>query len=265
MLVAHRGGARLAPENTLVAFGAAVREWRADMLELDVRLTRDGHVVVLHDATLDRTTDGSGPVFERTLEEVRALDAGHRFLDLDGRHSHRGRGVTVPTLDEVLEAFPGVWINVEIKEARAAGPLRAVVERHRAHHRVLVAAERERWRRELRGYPGPWGASRSQIQPFWLTHRLPWGGPYTPAVDVFQVPETWEGRRIVTPRFVREAHRRNIPVHVWTVDDPRDMRRLLAWGVDAIQTDRPDLLAGVLTEVAGRPPAPGHRAPERRT
>ncbi len=153
---------------------------------------------------------------------------------------------------------------MEIKEARAAGPLRAVVERHRAHHRVLVAAERERWRRELRGYPGPWGASRSQIQPFWLTHRLPWGGPYTPAVDVFQVPETWEGRRIVTPRFVREAHRRNIPVHVWTVDDPRDMRRLLAWGVDAIQTDRPDLLAGVLTEVAGRPPAPGHRAPGRR-
>jgi len=82
---------------------------------------------------------------------------------------------------------------------------------------------------------------------------------YVPAADAFQVPERSGRRRVVTPRFVRAAHRVNIPVHVWTVDDPDDMRRLLAWGVDGIQTDRPDLLADVLTEVAGRPPAPARR------
>jgi glycerophosphoryl diester phosphodiesterase len=163
----------------------------------------------------------------------------------------------VPTLDEVLEACPGVWINVEVKEERVTGALLEVIERHSAHARVLVAADRETWRADARGYPGPWGASRRQCVPFWLTHRLPGGGPYTPAVDVFQIPEFWKGARIVTPRFVREAHRRNIPVQVWTVDDPADMRRLLSWGVDGIQTDRPDLLAAILTEVAGRPPPPG--------
>lgn len=259
VLVAHRGGAKLAPENTLEAFEQGVAEWGADMLEMDVRLTRDGQVVVIHDATLDRTTSGSGPVVEHTLDDIRALDAGYHFQDLTGRHTHRGRGVTVPTLGEVLEALPDVWINVEVKEARVAAPAVGVVDQHAAYDRVLIAAEMEAWRRGARGYPGPWGASRRQILRFLIAHRLPAGGPYTPRADIFQVPELHEGRRIVTRRFVREAHRRNIPVHVWTVDDPDDMRRLLSWGVDGIQTDRPDLLAEVLTDLAGRPPPPTKR------
>ena len=139
MLVAHRGGSKLVPENTLVAFRAGVHEWCADMLEMDVRLTRDRHVVVFHDATLDRTTNGSGPVAEHTLEQIRDLDAAHGFEDLDGRHSFRGQGVTVPTLDEVLEACPDVWINVEVKEARVAGPLVDVIDRHAAHVRATDA------------------------------------------------------------------------------------------------------------------------------
>ena len=264
MLVAHRGGAKLVPENTLVAFRGGAHEWGADMLEMDVRLTRDRHVVVFHDATLDRTTNGSGPVAEHTLEQIRALDAAHGFEDLDGRHSFRGQGVTVPTLDEVLEACPDVWINVEVKEPRVAGPLVDVIDRHAAHDRVLIATSIEAWRRDALGYPGPWGASRRQCLSFFLTHRLPGGGPYTPAADVFQVPEFWMGRRIVSPRFIREAHRRNVPVQLWTVDDPDDMRRLLSWGVDGIQTDRPDLLAAVLTDVAGRPPPPQQRRAKAR-
>jgi glycerophosphoryl diester phosphodiesterase len=87
------------------------------------------------------------------------------------------------------------------------------------------------------------------------------GGPYTPRTDALQIPYLWEGRRVTTPRLVREAHRRNLPVHVWVVDDPDLMRRLLSWGVDAIQTDRPDLLSRVLHEQAGRPPPPGHLHP----
>ena len=259
MLVAHRGGAKLAPENTLPAFRAAVTEWGADMLELDVRLTADGQVVVIHDETVDRTTDGRGSVSDLTLAEIRTLDAGYRFVDLEGQTSFRGKGVTVPTLDEVLDACPSVWVNAEAKEAAVAGPLVEVVRRRGETYRVLVAAEHERNRRAVRGYEGPWGASRRHVLLFWILHHLPRGGPYTPPVDVLQIPERWKGRRILTPRLIREAHRRNIPVHVWTVDDPDDMRRLIDWGVDAIQSDRPDLLAEVLEVVTDRPPPPCRR------
>lgn len=251
---AHRGGARLAPENTLAAFRQAVEVWGADMLELDVRLTADGEVVVIHDETVDRTTDGTGPVADFSLDRLRALDAGARFVDPDGRPSWRGRGVRVPTFAEVLEAVPRTRLNVEAKCAEAAAPLVDTIRRHGAEHRVLVAAEFEANRKGARGYRGAWGASRSQLRPFWLLHRLPvLGRLYTPPCDVLQVPRRWKGREIVTPRFLAEAHARNIPVHVWTVDDPGEMRELLAMGVDGIQTDRPDLLARVLHEERGRP------------
>lgn len=261
LLVAHRGGGRLAPENTLEAFRAAVVDWDADMLEMDVRLTRDGEVMVIHDAAVDRTTDGTGAVSSFSLQEIQRLDAGARFLDPAGTPSFRGRGVRVPRFEDVLTAFPDVRMNVEAKEPQVAGPLVEVIRRHRAESRVLVAAEYERARASVRGYEGPWGASRHHVLFFWLLHRLPGGGPYTPGADILQVPETWKGRHIVTPRFIQAAHARNLPVQVWTVDDPDDMRRLLSWGVDGIQTDRPDLLAGVMAEMLGRPLPPGLRAP----
>ncbi len=260
MLVAHRGGAKLAPENTMEAFRRAVDWWGADMLELDVRLTRDGHVVVIHDETVDRTTDGTGEVGSLTLDELRGLDAGYRFVSPEGETSFRGRGVRVPLLSEVLEAFPGMRINAEAKEPQVAAPLAEVIRSHEAEYRTLFAAEFERYRAAVDRYPGPWGASRHHVFWFWLGHRLPGGGLYTPGADILQVPEVWNGLRIVTPRFIREAHDRNLPVHVWTVDDPDDMRRLLGWGVDGIQSDRPDLLAAVLTEECGRDPAPGPAA-----
>jgi len=261
LLVAHRGGSGVAPENTLIAFRSAVEDWGADMLEMDVRTTRDGEVVVIHDATVDRTTDGTGPVASFTYPELERLDAGARFVDPDGNASFAGKGVKVPRFEDVLTALPNTRMNVEAKEPQVAGRLVDVIRRHGAERRVLVAAEFERARRFARGYPGPWGASRHHVLMFLLSARLPGGGPYTPEVDILQVPEVWKGIRIVTPRFVREAHRRNIPVQVWTVDDPRDMRRLLAMGVDGIQTDRPDLLAHVLGEFAARPPATGRSAP----
>lgn len=257
MLVAHRGGSGVVPENTLVAFTSAVETWGADMLEMDVRLTRDGEVVVIHDERVDRTTDGSGPVSSFTLDELQRLDAGHRFVDPRGNASFRGRGVRIPRFEEVLTAFPRTRINVESKEPQAAAGLVEIILRHGAQDRVLVAAADESSRREARGYPGPWGASRHHILLFLLLHRLPRSAFYTPCADILQVPEVWKGRRIVTPAFVRAAHRRNLPVQVWTVDDPDDMRRLLSWGVDGIQSDRPDLLARVLVDDFGRPPPPG--------
>jgi len=256
-LMAHRGGAGLAPENTMEAFRQAVEVWRADALELDVRATVDGRIVVIHDDTVDRTTDGTGPVSAFSWARLRELDAGYRFTDPEGCASYQGKGVRVPLFEEVLEAFPALRLNVETKERAATLGSLDLIRRFGAEHRVLFAASHEPDRAPARGYAGPWGASKRQIARFYLLHRLPRGGPYTPKADALQVPDTWEGRRIVTPRLVRVAQDRNIAVHVWTVDQTRDMRRLLEWGVDGVQTDRPDRLARLLTDEFGRPPAPG--------
>lgn len=257
LLFAHRGGARLAPENTMAAFRSAVEVWGADVLELDVHRTRDGELVVIHDETVDRTTDGTGAIRDLAWEEIREFDAGYRFEDLEGNRSFRGRGIRIPRFEELLEELPGIRLNVDAKGPDAARPLMETVLRHRAEHRVLLASEHESGRADRMGYPGPVSASRKQIQWFYLLHRLPGGGPYTPRTDALQVPYVWEGRQVTTPRFIREAHRRNLAVHVWTVDEPELMRTLLSWGADAIQTDRPDRLARILHEVSGRPLPPG--------
>jgi len=257
LLIAHRGGAALAPENTMAAFELAVNEWDADILEMDVRLTADDRVVVIHDATVDRTTNGSGPIRSMTWRQARGLDAGYRFQDTGGRHVCRGTGVRIPLFEEVLATFPDTRIIVEPKAAEAAEPLVGTIRAHHAEDRVLIGAEHEATRVGARGYTGPWGASRRHATWFWSLHRLRLAGHwYVPPVDGFQLPESSGRIRVVTPSFIRAAHAANIPVHIWTVDDPADMRRLLRWGADGIMTDRPDLLAGVLTDVAGRPPAP---------
>ncbi len=257
LLFAHRGGARLAPENTMEAFLQAVERWGADVLETDVRLSRDGELVVIHDDTVDRTTDGSGSVADMTWGELRQLDAGYRYVDLDGETSARGRGVGIPRFVDLLEALPGVRINVDAKAPAAAQPLVELLHRRGEEHRVLVASEFEATRGDRLGYRGAISATRRQITRFYLSHHLPFGGPYTPKTDALQVPWRWEGRQVTTRRLIAEAHRRNLPVHVWTVDDPDIMRTLLSWGADGIQTDRPDLLAQILHEDRGRPLPPG--------
>ncbi len=257
LLIAHRGGAALAPENTMAAFDLAVNGWDADILEMDVRLTADGRLAVIHDETVDRTTGGTGPIRGMTWPQARELDAGYRFRNTGGQHACRGTGVRIPLFEEVLASFPDTRIIVEPKAAEAAGPLVAAIRAHNAENRVLIGAEHETTRAGARGYSGPWGASRRHATWFWSLHRLRLAGRwYVPPVDGFQLPETSGRIRVVTPSFIRAAHAANIPVHIWTVDDPADMRRLMGWGADGIMTDRPDLLAEVLTEVAGRPPAP---------
>ncbi len=262
LLVAHRGGAALAPENTLEAFTCAAERWAADMIELDVRLSRDGRPVVIHDPTVDRTTEGSGAVSELTLDELRSLDAGYRFRDPDGRRSQRGRGVRIPTLDEVLERLPWTRLTVELKAEGAWPAAVAAIRARGAVHRVVLASSDSRHLPERSEYEGALSAGRKTVLKFWLAARLRLGRRAAfrrspPPVDIFQVPTRWRGLAVVTPGFIRAAHACNIPVQVWTVNDPDEMRRLLDLGVDGIQSDRPDLLARVLEEAAGRPPPHG--------
>ena len=239
------------------AFRVAVETWKADVLETDARLTSDGEVVLIHDSTANRTCDGGGSVAEMPWKRLKALDAGYHFRDLSGETSFRGKGVSIPRFDEVLEAFPDTRLNVETKCGEVARPLAEIIRRHRARSRVLIAAEVEANRRELPGYRGPWGASRRDIALFWGARHLRLTPRFRPRFDVLQVPEVWHGIRVVTPSFVAEAHRLNVAVHVWVVDGEQDMRRLLKWGVDGIQTDRPDVLSRVLAEGADvRAPPP---------
>ncbi len=238
------------------AFRLAVDTWGVDVLETDARLTSDGEVVLMHDAAVGRTCDGSGNVAEMSWDRLRALDAGYHFRDLDGEPSFRGLGVSVPRFDDVLEAFPDTRLNVDTKCRRVAEPLLEIIRRHGAHERVLIAAEEEVHRTAVRGYTGPWGASRRDIGRFWSVAHLRLTAWFRPDFDALQVPEFWHGIRVVSPRFVSEAHRLNLAVHVWVVDREQDMSRFLAWGVNGIQTDRPDVLSQVLAREVGRAPPP---------
>ncbi|HEX2188056.1 MAG TPA: glycerophosphodiester phosphodiesterase family protein, partial [Longimicrobiaceae bacterium] len=168
LLIAHRGGSALAPENTLEAFRRALEWWRADLLEIDVQPTADGEAVVIHDATVDRTTDGAGPVAELRLAELRRLDAGYRFTPDGGlTFPFRGRGVGLATLEETLRAFPEARVNVEVKDGRAQEAVWETVHDLGATRRVLVAAGRRANRSRFRDYPGPTSASAEEMQSFY--------------------------------------------------------------------------------------------------
>lgn len=250
---AHRGASSRAPENTLEAFRLAA-ESGAGGLELDIHMTSDGRVVVIHDDCVDRTTDGSGLVRGMTLREVRGLDAGYRFaLDGGETYPYRGRGVRVPELGEVLREFPQHKVNVDIKEEQPGvqTALLEVIAEARAGDRVLVVSEipavLERFR-VLSGGRVSTGASRREIGIFYRLSRLRLEVLLRPLYDALQVPVRFGGYEIVTPRFVKAAHKRGIRVDVWTIDEPGEMRRLLDLGADVIMTNRPEVLERLLRE-----------------
>jgi glycerophosphoryl diester phosphodiesterase len=253
--VAHRGASTLAPENTIEAFRLAV-EAGAGGLELDVHMTRDGHIVVIHDATVDRTTNGSGAVSEMTLDELRRFDAGHNFSpDGGSTRPYRGRGVWVPTLGEVLEEFPGIAVNIEIKagtpgiEETVLGILRDANALGRALVVSTPHAIVKRFRKISSGHIST-GASRWEIGVFYILSRLRLERLVRPAYDALQVPLLHRGILVVTPRFIRAAQARGVRVDVWTINQAEEMRRLLDLGVDVIMTDRPGTLAEVLNKSA---------------
>jgi glycerophosphoryl diester phosphodiesterase len=260
LVFAHRGGSALRPENTLAAFdnGLALG---ADGLELDVHLSRDGEVVVHHDAVLDRTTSEQGRLADRTAEELARIDAGYRFRPLDAagkqEFPYRGCGIAIPTLACVLDRYPAVRIIIELKTASEALVRRTVeVVRHAgAADRVSIGSFSTRAIRLTRRLAPEirTGAAREETR--WALYRS-WVGwpPGRPAYAEFHVPERSGRTRVVSRRFVEAAHRAGVAVNVWTVDDEADMIRLLDWGVDGLISDRPDIAVAVVrARQPGRP------------
>lgn len=248
MVIAHQGGDGLRPSNTLLAFQHAV-DLGVDVLEMDVHRTADGALILMHDATVDRTTDGSGALADMTLAEVKALDAAHHWPYEGAARPYRGRGVQVPTLAEVVERFPTLRYNVEIKPdaAEVGAALCDELTRLQATRRVLVASFHADAMAGFRAAcPGvPTSAHRSEANWFYLRYRLGLGWLTSPAAVALQLPQRYEGYDFTEPDFMRAA---TDAVHLdfWTVNDPREMRLLAERGAGGIITDRPDLLLEIL-------------------
>lgn len=228
----------------------------ADGLEIDVQLSADGIPVVIHDHTLDRTTDRSGPVNGLTAAELARVDAGFHF-QIDGGYPFRGQGIGIPTLDAVLANHRDVRIIIEMKGgapelARAVG---ASIRRAQAVERTCVGSFYQESIDTLRAEHPDVVTSASQEEARWTLHRSwvrwPWIGarPYA----AFQVPERAGRLRVVTPSFVRQVHHEGQVLQVWVVNERAAIHRLFDWGVDGIISDVPDIAVAARDEWSRAP------------
>lgn len=252
LAIAHRGGSALAPENTLAAFDNGIA-CGADGLELDVRFSSDGVVMVHHDATLDRTTNLSGEVSTRTADELERSDAGYRFKG-DGAWPFRGRGIGIPRLSTVLKRYRDIRIVIEMKvnHAEIAHAVVKLLREADAVDRVCLGAFGLRVLRAARALEPAVATSAAREEVRWALYRSWVRWPIArPSYNGYQVPELAGNTRVVSPRFVRDAHRAALPVQVWTVDSADDARRLLTWEVDALISDRPDIVVPIVRSHQG--------------
>lgn len=247
--IAHRGGAKLRPENTVAAFDHAVT-LGVDGLECDVHLSRDGVPVVIHDATLDRTTNATGPVEALTADALARVDTGYHF-GADGGRPYRGTGLGVPRLADLLARYSDVSWVVEIKGDRpeVAAPILDVVRRAGAMDRVVIGGFSDAVLQAARlAVPElPTGAGGDEVRNAVARSRF-WLRPRRSGFRVLQVPCRRNGVQVLGERFVRAARRAQVPVQAWIIDDPAEMRQLIAWGVTGLISDRPDIAVQVVAE-----------------
>jgi len=260
---AHQGGAREGPSSTLWAIERAVAAG-ADAVELDVHATADGHLVVCHDATVDRTTDGHGAIASMTLEELRTLDNAYWWVpgsvvEPDAAdYPLRGKGLGIATLDEVLDAYPDTILNLDIKQtAPVVAPYEEALARSlRAHGRgddVIVASFNDGSTDVFRAFAPEYATSAGTfaVAAFW---RAAHAGEVveTPPFAALQVPVRTAGVTVCDEVLVAAAHRAGIAVHVWTIDDAAEIAALIGIGVDGVITDVPSVAVGVLEDAGVR-------------
>lgn len=234
-VIAHRGGAARAPENTIEAMRLGIADG-ADGLEFDVRLSADGEVVVIHDATVDRTTDGAGAVERMTLNELRSLDAGFRF-NASPPDSARKTKYRIPTLDEVLRSFPEIPLIIEIKAPLAASATRRLIEKHGADNRCLVDSFSATGLTVFRGSRIARGAGRSGVAGMLVKSFTGAAPPVPDYVSALCIPQTYYGIPIPVRRLAQIMRSAGKPTHIWTVNRPEEARSLWEAGASGIITD----------------------------
>jgi glycerophosphoryl diester phosphodiesterase len=248
--MAHRGGEGRWPSNTLFAFEQAVR-LGADSLEMDLQRTVDGVIVVRHDPFVESTTEGSGFIHDFRLADLKQLDAGYTWTEDGGQtFPYRGRGIAIPTLEEVFQAFPDVHLNIDIKpvEPQVVHQLSEMLHTFNRLEQTTVGSFHDHQLRLFRQLcpQTPSAAGVAETRTFFILSRIFLDWLYHPQARAFQIPEYAGALHLATPRFIQAAHAQGIQVHVWTVNERADMLRLIEWGVDGIITDYPDILASVL-------------------
>lgn len=249
-LFAHRGASGEAPENTLVAFERAV-ELGCEYIELDVRASQDGHIMVFHDNTLDRTTNGRGAVGDYSRAALQQLDAGYRFSPAPSSETgqtrpFRASDVVIPSLEEVFSSFPNVRFTVEIKQAEPAieAQVVAVVNDCGKARDVVLASEHDAVLRRVRALaPGIVTSFGFQEVADFVqrvaTDRL---DDYRPPGQALQIPPSYQDIPLVTQATLGAARRFDLEMHVWTINEPDEMHRLLNLGVDGVMSDFPERL-----------------------
>lgn len=256
LVIAHQGGDGIWPGDTMFAFENAVRIG-ADVLEMDAHITKDGRIVLMHDEKVDRTTDGTGLIEDLTLEELKQLDAAYKWSNDEGKtFPYRGQGIQVPALEELFQEFPERRYVIEIKLTRNPidRPLCDLIRQYRMQDKVLIASFHDEAMQNFRAAcpEVATSASRGEVTKFVLLGKVLLSGLDRPQYESIQPPYDPEESMnipIMTPRFIRQAHAKNIAVEPWTVDDPGLMKQYIQWGVDGIITDRPDLMIEVLNEM----------------
>jgi glycerophosphoryl diester phosphodiesterase len=237
-VIGHRGNRAFAPENTIESFAQAVTAG-ADAIEFDVHVSADGIAVVHHDPTVERTTDGRGAIERLVFDELREFDAGAN-LTLDGGKTfpYRGKGHRIPSLDEVIEAFPTTPLLIEIKTPLAATAVRIAIEDHKAQERCLVDSFSSDALRIFEGSPIPYGAASGDVAK--LMSEVLFASAITPiAYRALCVPLNYRGLPLPVRRFAKIAPKYDCRVHVWTINSRRVARDLWNAGVNGIITDKP--------------------------
>jgi glycerophosphoryl diester phosphodiesterase len=253
LVIAHQGGDGVWPGDTMYAFGKAV-EIGADVLEMDAHITKDGRIVLMHDERVDRTTDGTGLIEDLTLAQLKQLDAAYGWSNDSGQtFPYRGQGIQVPTLDELFKAFPQMRYVIEIKLTTNPidKPLCDLIREYGMQDEVVIASFHDEAMKNFRATcpEVATSASRGEVTQYVLLGKAFLYGFYFPKFQSVQPPfDTKDSLNIpiMTKRFIRESHAKNIRVEPWTVNDPELMKQYIEWGVDGIMTDRPDLLVKIV-------------------
>ena len=257
LIIAHGGAKELFPENTMVAFDGSI-EIGIDMLEIDVCLTKDDILITHHDRTIDDMTDGSGEIQSYTFEDLKAFNFGYGFKALDGSYPYRDSHVSVTALEEVFAKYPDMLYNVEIKNdgevgEKAAAILYTLIGKYDLYDNILVPSfhdETINHFRELTNGSVYTSSAREETKKFIYCHIAQVDNlVFNVGYEAMQLPLSNSGVNLATKAIINDAHRRNIAVHYWTIDDPEVMKELILMGADGIITDRPDLLNEVLEDM----------------
>ncbi len=251
LVIAHgdEAGSGLYPGNTLFYLQKMV-ELGVDALEIDLNLTADGHLVLMHDPQLERTTDGQGAVAEKTLEELRQLNMGHNWSPDGETYPYRDRPLRVATVDEVFTALPDTPMIIELKDKseRAAMAMCDSLRRSGKRNQVIVSSFHQGVINRFRSLcpEVATGAATLDAMLFYVAQLLHMERLLRPAYQTMQLPMRYYGIPVFSKRFMRAAKKLKLHVSAWTVNDTEDMRRYIDLGLDGLVTDRPDKLMALL-------------------